>query len=147
MEMQGNCRRRIAARLRRTFLQEFGTGLASLAILGGCLFGGAEIRAQGIYDNMEMLKNHLPPGILNCRDRAIRILYAQEVEGLWDDFGRVSYRMASEINGYYEDVIVKSESRKLEPAWYLLREQMNYRAGFQHYVSRSARWRSADTSV
>ena len=130
MEMQGNCRSRMAAPSGRTSFREFGIGLAGLAILGGLLFGVAETHAAGKYDNMELLKGHLPPGILNCRDRAIRILYAQEVAGLWDDFGRVTYRMASEINGYYDDVIVKPESRRLEPAWYLLREQLNYRHGF-----------------
>ena len=110
---------------RRDFLKRLGIGLAGYAT-----FGGLDANAQSRYDNIEYLEEHLPPGILNCRDRAIRILYAQEVSGLWDDFGRTGYRMASEINGYYDDVIVNPWSRKIEPAWYLLREQMDYRAGF-----------------
>ena len=99
-----------------------GIGWAALAPLGGSV-----AQAQGKYDNMELLKKHLPPGILNCRDRAIRILYAQEVSGLWDDFNRVDYRLASEFSGYYDDVIVKPWSREIEPSLYLLREQINYK--------------------
>ena len=34
--------------------------------------------------------------------------------------------MASEFNGYYNSVIVKLSSRKLEPAYYLLKEQLDY---------------------
>ncbi len=109
---------------RRNFLKGLGIGLAGYAI-----FGGLEANAQGRYDNMELLRQHLPPGILNCRDRAIRILYAQEVSGLWDDFGRLYYRMKSEFNGYYDSVIVEPWSRKIEPAMYLLREQINYKRG------------------
>lgn len=114
---------------RRNF-SGFGIGLAGLALLGSFKFGSVEVNAQGKYDNMELLRQHLPPAILNCRDRAIRILDTQEVASLWDDFGRVSYRMASGFDGYHDSVIVKPWSRKIEPAWCLLREQMNYGYGF-----------------
>ena len=97
------------------------------ALLVTTLTGGPAARAAGIYDNMEYLAKHLPPGILHVRDRAIRILYAQEISDLWYDFGRVSYRMASEFNGYYDDVIVKPWSYKIEPAFHLFRHQLDFK--------------------
>ena len=55
--------------------------LSAAVMVGSTIPGGWErdAHAAGKYDNMEYLAEHLPPGILNCRDRAIRILYAQEV--------------------------------------------------------------------
>ena len=106
----------------------FQLGLAALMLSLGAV-DCSKVLAQGRYDNMELLKKHLPPGFLHCRDRAIRIIYAQEVAGLWSDFGRVSYRMASRFDGYYDSVIVKSVSRRIEPAWYELREEMDFRTG------------------
>ena len=118
-----------AARFLRP-LQRSACALAiGAALLAPVATGSLPARAAGIYDNMEYLAKHLPPGILHCRDRAIRILYAQEVSGLWDDFNRVDYRMLSEFNGYYDSVIVKPWSRNIEPSLYLLREQINFKYG------------------
>ena len=99
------------------------------ALVAAVVLGSPVARAAGIYDNMVYLAKHLPPGILHCRDRAIRTLYAQEVEGLWSDFdGCIVYRMRSDYGGcFFDNVIVSLSSRKLEPALYLLREQSNRR--------------------
>lgn len=105
------------------------TGCLALvaALLASTLTGAPAARAAGIYDNMEYLANRLPPGILHCRDRAIRILYAQEVHGLWNDFDRIYYRTMGEYSGYYDSVIVQSSSGNIEPSLYVLGEEINYR--------------------
>ncbi len=98
--------------------------LATLA-----LFGGWEVQAQGIFDNMDYLKKHLPPGILNVRDRTIRVLYADEVEGLFTtDFCCLDLRLNGRRGGEYADnVLVEPWAKRTEPALYLLREQINYK--------------------
>ena len=109
-------------------------GVAAVAGVAAALFawGAADnpkALAAGIYDNMKVLRTQLPPGIVHCRDRAIRIIYAQEVALLWSDFGRVSYRMAGKFDGYYDSVIVKGVSKRIEPAWYVTREMVKWRIG------------------
>ena len=102
----------------------------------------APVSAQGKYDNLQALGRQLPPGILHSRDRAIRILYAQAVAGLWDDFGRFGYRLRGEINGYYDSVLVQSESKEIEPALYVLvymlpamNQREHYSSGFGWYYT------------
>ena len=97
------------------------------ALLASSMTGAPVARAAGIYDNKEHLAKHLPPAILHCRDRAIRLLYAQEVHGLWNDFRRLYYRTKSEYDGYNDSVIVQYSSRNIEPSLYLLGEEINYR--------------------
>ena len=107
-------------------LVRFGLSLLFAAL---ALFGSAEAQAQSLYDNLDYLRqNNIPPGIVNCRDRTIRILYAQEVEGLWNDFCCLQARLNGVIDGYWDSVLIDDWSKKIEPALYLLREQINYRA-------------------
>ena len=97
---------------------------------GGSLIvlGSPPARAAGICDNMEHLAKHPPPGILHCRDRTIRTLYAQEVEGLWNNFGCIPFRTRNDCRGcFFNNVKVRRSSRKIEPAMYLLKEQINRR--------------------
>ena len=116
-----------AACLLRLAQRSAGALAIAAALLAPVVTGGPAARAAGIYDNMEYLAKHLPPGILHCRDRAIRILYAQEVSGLWDDFDCILYRLESEYGGcFFDRVIVKRSSRNIEPSLYLLREQINF---------------------
>ena len=106
---------------RRDFMKGLGAGLVGLS---GLL--GSEAKAF-IYDNMEYLAKHLPPGILHCRDRAIRILWAQEIAVLWNDFPQINDRMEGRYDGFFDPVIVSRSSIHIEPAWYLLRERINAR--------------------
>ncbi len=97
--------------------------LATLALLGGW-----EVQAQSFYDNLDYQKQHLPPGILNVRDRTIRLLYAQEVAGLWDNLCCLHLRLNGRRGGEYADnVLVEPWSKRIEPALYLLREQINFK--------------------
>lgn len=96
--------------------------LATLALLGGW-----EVQAQSFYDNLEYQKQHLPPAILNVRDRTIRVLYAQEVAGLWDNLCCLHPRLNGRRDGYADNVLVEPWAKQIEPALYLLREQINYK--------------------
>ncbi len=105
---------------KRNFLKKLGVGLVSL--VGYATLCSSEANAQG-----------LPPGIANCRDRAIRILYRDQVG---EDRGRSSYgsinnRLNGVIGGFFDSVLVEDKSKRIEPALYLLREQINhkYRSG------------------
>ena len=98
-----------------------------LATLG---LGAPSAKAAGIYDNMEYLAKHAPPAIVHLRDRAVRLLYAQEVLNLWDRFNCLSYRLKSEYGGcFFDNVIVDSTSRNTEPALHLLVTTSNRRHG------------------
>lgn len=117
-----------AARFLRLAQRSAGALAIATALLAPAVTGSLPARAAGIYDNMEYLAKHLPPGILHVRDRAIRILYAQEVSGLWDDFDCILYRLESDYGGcFFDSVIVERSSRNIEPALHLLKEQINFR--------------------
>ena len=136
---------------RREFLKNLSIGLA-----GATIFGSEKAHAQkdddwpydlsikrmGRYAQNDKFKKILPPGIFYCRDGAIRIIYLDVIEHIWGgDFGRISYRMNSEMDGYYDSIIVKPWSRDIEPAWYMLREQIDYKFrndGYNSTVSRKS---------
>ncbi len=104
---------------RRLFLIGLGLGLAGWAI-----FGGVEAKADG-----------LPPGIANCRDEALKTLYRDQVGGR-SRFGSLNNRLNGILGGgYFDEVLVKSWTKKIEPALYLLREQINYRGSNQRGIT------------
>ena len=110
---------------RRSFLKQAAAGVASTSILGHSV-------GHACFDR-EAWKEHLPPGILHCRDRAIRLLYIQEMTSIpCDEWGSIGYRMRSEINGYYDSVVVKPWSRNIEPALHMFSEQLEYRYNARH---------------
>lgn len=103
-------------------------GLA-LLLAATALWGGFQAQAQSLYDNLDYLRLHVPPGIVNCRDRTIRILYADKIHGLFTtNFCCLNARLNGYINGYFDSVLVDDWTKRIEPALYLLREQINYRA-------------------
>ena len=119
---QGNATTTTAAsrppRSPRAWAVQLALAAALLAALG---LGAPSAKAAGIYDNMEYLAKHAPPAIVHLRDRALRLLYAQEILDLWDNFDCVSYRLESDYGGcFFDDVIVDSSSRNTEPALHLL---------------------------
>ena len=116
---------------RRETLRALGAGLVGWATLAGV---PADAQVP-YYNDLEQMRKKLPPGIANCRSLAIKAIYGQIVAGLWNTFGRLTYRMASRFDGYYDEVIVASVSRKIEPAWYVTREMGELRTGYKWTVS------------
>ena len=103
---------------RRNFLGKLvRTGLAVLAAY--TILGSSEANAED-----------LPPGIANCRDRTIRILYSDQIG---EDSGRSTFRhLENRLNGivgggFFDSLVVQRKSKRIEPALYLLREQINYK--------------------
>ncbi len=103
---------------RRKFLEKLvRTGLA---VLAACtILGSSEANAED-----------LPPGIANCRDRTIRILYSDQIG---EDSGRSTFlHLHNRLNGivgggFFDSLVVQHKSKRIEPALYLLREQINYK--------------------
>jgi len=92
-----------------------GLGLA-LLLAALPLFGSSAAKAQS-----------LPPGIANCRDITIRTLYEDHIEGR-GLIGNVHNRLNGITGGgFFDTLVVDPWTKRLEPALYLLREQINYK--------------------
>ena len=114
---------------RRTFLKRAALGLIASSIPDHSL--SASVAPASCFDR-DLQSARLPPGIFYCRDRALMLLYSQQIAGFCNRWGNVGYRMRSEFNGYFDDVIVKPWSRNIEPAFHVMSELMTLKSNYSH---------------
>ena len=105
--------------------------LASLVAMTFAALGAPKAGAQS--------QSELPPGILYCRDREIRLLYAGHVAETGDKYSYFYDRMRGSGSGFnfaiVDPVFVRLSSRESEPAVHVLNIQSSRNSSGLHVES------------